>query len=222
MANVSHDLKTPLTMIKAYAEMSRDLNGEDKVKRDKNMNVIIEEVDRLTILVNDILTLSSMQSKINELNLEEFDIVSLINTILKRYEIFKETENYNFIFENKKKILITADKKKIEQVIYNLINNAINYTGDDNLVTIKVISKKDCVRVEIKDTGKGINEEDIPYIWDRYYKNKKKHKRNLIGTGLGLSIVKSILELHKYNYGVKSEKNKGTTFYFEIIKKENI
>ena len=222
MANVSHDLKTPLTMIKAYAEMSRDLNGEDKVKRDKNMNVIIEEVDRLTILVNDILTLSSMQSEINELNLEEFDIVSLINTILKRYEIFKETENYNFIFENKKKILITADKKKIEQVIYNLINNAINYTGDDNLVTIKVISKKDCVRVEIKDTGKGINEEDIPYIWDRYYKNKKKHKRNLIGTGLGLSIVKSILKLHKYNYGVKSEKNKGTTFYFEIIKKENI
>ena len=221
-SNVSHDLKTPLTMIKAYAEMSRDLNGEDKVKRDKNMNVIIEEVDRLTILVNDILTLSSMQSEINELNLEEFDIVSLINTILKRYEIFKETENYNFIFENKKKILITADKKKIEQVIYNLINNAINYTGDDNLVTIKVISKKDCVRVEIKDTGKGINEEDIPYIWDRYYKNKKKHKRNLIGTGLGLSIVKSILELHKYNYGVKSEKNKGTTFYFEIIKKENI
>ena len=76
-------------MIKAYAEMSRDLNGEDKVKRDKNMNVIIEEVDRLTILVNDILTLSSMQSEINELNLEEFDIVSLINTILKRYEIFK-------------------------------------------------------------------------------------------------------------------------------------
>lgn len=113
--------------------------------------------------------------------------------------------------------MINADKKMIEQVIYNLINNAINYTGDDKVVTIK-ISLADNILVEIIDTGKGINKSELPYIWDKYYKNKKKHKRNLIGTGLGLSIVKNILKLHEYEYGVKSRKNKGSTFYFIIPK----
>ncbi len=218
MANVSHDLKTPLTMIKAYAEMSRDLCGNDKQKRDKNMNIIIEEVDRLTILVNDILTLSKVQSNIEALEYQEFDLVELINNILKRYNILIEKENYKFIFKNKKPIMINADKIKLEQVIYNLINNAINYTGDDKKVTIKIKNIDGNIKVEIIDTGKGIDDKDIPYIWDKYYKNKKKHKRNLIGTGLGLSIVKSILELHNYEYGVNSIKDKGTTFYF-IIKK---
>ena len=215
MANVSHDLKTPLTMIKAYAEMARDLNKNNIRKRNDNLNVIIDEVDRLTILVNDILTLSSMESIIEKLDYSTFDLVELINNILKKYEYLKDLENYKFIFNCKDKIEIKADKKKLEQVIYNLINNAINYTGNDNKVMIKIINK-DNIRVEITDTGKGIKKEDIPYIWDKYYKNKKKHKRNKIGTGLGLSIVKSILEQHKYNYGVTSKENKGTTFYFEI------
>ena len=216
MANVSHDLKTPLTMIKAYAEMARDLNKENVEKRTQNMNVIIEEVDRLTYLVNDILDLSKIQSDIEDLNYTEFDINELIINILKRYEILKETENYHFIYNNKEQFVVTADKKKIEQVIYNLLNNAINYTGDDKKVIIKLEKITDAIRIEISDTGKGIKKEDIPYIWDRYYKNKKKHKRNLVGTGLGLSIVKEILEKHKYKYGVTSTENKGTTFYFEI------
>ena len=218
MANVSHDLKTPLTMIKAYAEMSTDIHANNKEKQQEDMQTIINEVDRLTILVTDILDLSRMQSNIDTLNIEEFDLVSLVEDILKRYSLLQETENYKFIFKhNKKKILINADKKKIEQVLYNLINNAINYTGEDNTVTIN-IEDKDYIKVEIIDTGKGINEEDLPYIWDRYYKNKKKHKRNLVGTGLGLSIVKNILEAHKYEYGVKTKKDHGTTFYFIINK----
>ena len=218
MANVSHDLKTPLTMIKAYAEMARDLNADNKKKRTDNMNVIIEEVDRLTILVNDILTLSSMESVIEELNYSTFDLNKLISDILKRYEIFKETEDYKFIYKNRKQIMIKADKKKIEQVIYNLINNAINYTGDDKSVTINIINKNNIIRVEIKDTGKGIKEEELKYIWDKYYHSQKKHKRNAYGTGLGLSIVKTILDSHNYKYGVDSKINKGTTFYFEINK----
>lgn len=221
MANVSHDLKTPLTMIKAYAEMSEDLHENNKEKRKQDMNTIIEETERLSNLVNDILVLSKMQSNINELNIEEFDLIDLINNILVRYNYLVETENYKFIFIHKnKKVLIKADYKKLEQVIYNLINNAINYTGSDNTVTIKVI-KEDNIKVEIIDTGKGIKEEDIKYIWDKYYKNKKKHKRNLIGTGLGLSIVKEILESHNYNYGVKSIPDKGTTFYFYINEKDD-
>ena len=216
MANVSHDLKTPLTMIKAYAEMTRDLHINNKKKQKEDMNIIIEEADRLAVLVNDILTLSKMQSELDSLELTEFDLTKLIKDILKRYKIYKETLDYNFIYDENEKLMIKADQKKIEQVIYNLINNAINYTGDDNKVIIKTIKKEDTIRVEITDTGKGIKKEDIPYIWDKYYKNEKKHKRNVVGTGLGLSIVKSILELHKYEYGVISKKNIGTTFYFEI------
>ena len=220
MANVSHDLKTPLTMIKAYAEMGRDLHKDNKKKREKDMDTIIEEVDRLTILVNDILDLSKMQSNIDNTELIEFNIVDLINDIINRYSVYSELEDYKFIFNHDQEvILIKADYKKMEQVIYNLINNSINYTGEDNTVIINV-KVDDVIRVEIIDSGKGIKEEDIPYIWDKYYKNSKKHKRNLIGTCLGLSIVKNILELHNYKYGVLSNEE-GTTFYFEIKKESN-
>lgn len=220
MANVSHDLKTPLTMIKAYAEMSTDLHANNKAKQKEDMNIIANEVDRLTILVNDILTLSKMQSNIESLDIEEFDLISLIDDILERYKVLKETESYTFNFNHKKKkIMIKADRKKLEQVIYNLVNNAINYAGEDNSVTINITGENDYV-VEIIDTGKGIKEEDLPYIWDKYYKNNKKHKRNLVGTGLGLSIVKNILELHGFEHGVKSSVGKGTNFYFIISNKE--
>ena len=219
MANVSHDLKTPLTMIKAYAEMSIDLHANNKKKRTEDMNIIIDEVDRLTILVNDILLLSKMESNLDNLILEEIDLVSLVDDVLGKYRVLKETENYIFEYNyNEDKIIINADRKKLEQVIYNLINNAINYTGSDNKVIINVVSAYDGVLVEIRDTGNGISEDEISYVWDRYYKNKKKHKRGLVGTGLGLSIVKNILELHKWEYGVDSFKNKGTCFYFKINK----
>ncbi len=221
MANVSHDLKTPLTMIKAYAEMTRDLST-NKEKQKQNLNIIIEETDRLTILVNDILELSKIQSTIGTLKKEDTDLTKLIHQILKRYDILKETENYHFVFEETKPVIVSIDKKRIEQVIYNLINNAINYTGDDHTIWIDLTKTTNATRIEIRDSGKGINEKDLPYIWDKYYKNEKKHIRNVIGTGLGLSIVKNILEEHNFQYGVTSKKNKGTTFYFEIPNKKPI
>ena len=218
MANVSHDLKTPLTMIKATAEIAKDLHKNNKEKQEEDMNTIISETDRLTILVNDILALSKMESTKDNLELEEFDIITLVKEILKRYDVLIEKEHYNFeLITNQDKILLKADKKKIEQVIYNLLNNAINYTGEDNKVIIK-IEKNKSIKVSITDTGKGIKKEEIPYIWDKYYKNEKHHKRSRIGTGLGLSIVKKILEEHNFKYGVISS-SKGTTFYFETSKK---
>ena len=216
MANVSHDLKTPLTMIKAYAEMIRDISYKDKDKMNEHLGIIVDETDRLTVLVNDILDLSKMQSNADVLKLEKFDLVSEINSIVKKYQIIKETEKYTINVEEPETAMIKADKKKINQVIYNLVNNAINYTGDDKKVTIRVTKYKKYYLVEIIDTGKGIKEEEIPYIWDKYYKNDKNHKRNVVSTGLGLSIVKQILELHNYEYGVKSVLKKGTTFYFKI------
>ena len=218
LANVSHDLKTPLTLIKGTAEMLEDLHKDNPKKRSSDVQTITEEVDRLTNLVNDILDLSRMNSIQEKLFLEDFDLVNLIQSILKRYDVLKETEKYEFVFHYPKdSIIIHADKKKMEQVIYNLVNNAIQYTGDDNTIYIDIIIDKD-ITIKIRDTGKGIDDKEIPFIWDKYYKNKKKHKRNLVGTGLGLSIVKKILDQHHFSYGVESIKNQGTTFYFSITK----
>lgn len=218
LANVSHDLKTPLTLIKANAEMVKDLTYKNKEKMDKNLNTIIGEVDRLNLLVEDILDLSKMQSKADELNIEEFNLNDLIKNIIKRFDVLCQRDKYEINYTGFD-VSVKADKKKLEQVIYNLINNAINYTGEDKKIYVKLIDNNKCIRVEIIDTGKGIDEEDIKYIWDKYYKVDKKYKRVTYGTGLGLSIVKNILTMHSYKYGVESKKGKGTSFYFEIDKK---
>lgn len=216
LANVSHDLKTPLTMIKAYAEMVRDLTYNNKEKRESNLNVIITESDRLNLLVNDILDLSKYQSGSIKLEYETFDLVPFIKEITKRYDIYEEKNGYDITCKCKGHIYVNADKKRLEQVMYNLINNAINYTGDDKKVYVFVREENDKVRVEVKDTGKGIKEEDLSLIWDKYYKADKTYSRITVGTGIGLSIVKNILMLHKLNYGVESTVNEGTTFYFEL------
>ncbi len=218
LANVSHDLKTPLTMIKAYAEMVRDISYQDDEKRTDHLNIIISETDRLNHLVNDILSLSKMQADADTLNKETFDLRKEMEEIIHKYEIIKETENYSFKMEMPDKIMVYADKMKINQVIYNLINNAINYTGPDKVVKIKVIEAKENYKVQIIDTGKGIKKEELDVIWDKYYKNEKNHQRNVVGTGVGLSIVKTILEKHNFKYGVESTLKKGSTFYFLIPK----
>ena len=216
MANVSHDLKTPLTMIKAYAEMIKDISYKDPKKMNEHLNIIMEESDRLNVLVNDVLELSKVQSDVYIYNYEEYDLVKEIKTIIKRYSVMKETEQYHFILDLPKKAIVNADKNKINQVIYNLLNNAINYTGNDKKVTIKVTKEERDYLIEVIDTGKGIKKEEIPYIWDKYYKNEKHHKRNVVSTGLGLSIVKEILSKHNFEYGVTSKINKGSIFYFRI------
>ena len=220
MANVSHDLKTPLTMIKAYAEMIRDISYKDKKKMEEHLNIIIDETDRLNVLVGDILALSKMQANSDVLNSETFSLNDVINNIVKKYEVLKINENYTIEVQIPNDIIVYADKAKINQVIYNLINNAINYTGDDKKVIVKVTDVKRYYLVEIIDSGKGIDPDELDHIWDKYYKNDKNHKRNVLGTGLGLSIVKNILELHNFEYGVNSQKGKGSTFYFKIKKKK--
>lgn len=212
LANISHDLKTPLTMIKAYAEMIKDISYNDEEKTYEHLDTIISETDRLNLLVNDILDLSKMQSNTEELNIEKVNINQLIQNIIKRFEYDKEI---NIIYDGID-AFVYIDKKKIEQVMYNLISNAINYVGNDNQIIIKLSKNKTKYRIEVTDHGKGINENDIKHIWDKYYKIDRTHNRNNIGTGLGLSIVKNILEKHNFDYGVISIKNKGTTFYFEI------
>lgn len=217
LANVSHDLKTPLTLIKANAEMIKDITYKDKNKQDKNLDTIINEVDRLNLLVSDILDLSKMQSSVEKLKLEEFNLNDMIKSVIDRFKILSDIEGYKINYKGFDYI-VKADKKRLEQVIYNLINNAINYTGKDLNIYIDMIDEKDKIRVVVKDTGDGIEDQDLKHIWDKYKKIDKKYKRVTYGTGLGLSIVKKILEMHRFKYGVESKKNKGTNFYFEINK----
>ena len=218
LANVSHDLKTPLTMIKAYAEMVRDVTYKDDTKRTNDLNIIIEETDRLNVLVNDILELSKIQSGTQKLTIEQFDLEKFVKNIIKRYDIMSENKKYKFKVSINKNIIVSADRKRIEQVMYNLINNAINYTGDDKKIIISALELENTVRIEVKDTGKGIDKEELENIWDKYYKIDKTHSREQVGSGVGLSIVKNILINHNCNYGVESIKGNGTIFYFELPK----
>ena len=199
LANVSHDLKTPLTMIKAYAEMVRDVTYKDDTKRTKDLNIIIEETDRLNVLVNDILELSKIQSGTQKLTIEQFDLEKFVKNIIKRYDIMSENKKYKFKVSINKNIIVSADRKRIEQVMYNLINNAINYTGDDKKIIISALELENTVRIEVKDTGKGIDKEELENIWDKYYKIDKTHSREQVGSGVGLSIVKNILINHNCN-----------------------
>lgn len=219
MANISHDLRTPLTMIKAYAEMIRDLSGENREKREKHLKVIIDETDRLSSLVNDILDLSKLQAGVTEMNMEVFDFGERLTGVISRFDIMKENDGIIITLEREDNILLNADITKLEQVVYNLINNAVTYTGDDNTVIVRLFRKENgLVRFEVIDHGEGISEEYLPYIWDRYYKvseRNKTHKRAKMGSGIGLSIVKSVLEQHGFRYGADSEVGKGSTFWFE-------
>lgn len=215
IANVSHDLRTPLTMLKAYAEMIRDLSGDNPQKRGEHLEIIINETDRLALLVNDMLDLSKIESGKQKLNCSEFDINSKMHEIVDRFKGVSEKMGYNIHLISDSDRVVCCDVVKIEQVIYNLINNAINYTGDDKQVFVRQINKPDGVLIEIEDTGDGIEEDKIKLIFDKYYRSEN-HKREVVGTGLGLSIVKAVLKLHGFDYGVNSVLGKGSTFWFKI------
>lgn len=159
--------------------------------------------------------LSKLESNVLNIEKEEFDLKQMINSIVKKFDILTN-DGFTFNINCEDSIKINSDRRKLEQAIYNLVNNAINYTGEDKIVTINVIKKNNIVRVEVIDTGEGIKEENLKLIWDKYYKVNKKHKRNKYGTGVGLSIVKSTMINLGYEYGVISKINEGTTFWFEI------
>ena len=219
MANIAHDLRTPLTMIKAYAEMIRDLSGDNPEKRAKHLKVIIDETDRLSSLVNDILDLSKLQAGVTEINRSVFDLSERLSGVISRFDILKENDGIIIELHADAGIMINADITKLEQVVYNLINNAVTYTGDDNTVIVRLYRKAPgLMRFEVTDHGDGIAPEYLPYIWDRYYKvseRNKTHKRAKMGSGIGLSIVKNVLEQHGFAYGADSTVGQGSTFWFE-------
>lgn len=221
IANVSHDLRTPLTMLKAYAEMIRDLSGDNPKKRNEHLEIIINETDRLSLMVNDILDLSKLESGKQKLTPSEFEISSKLSEIIDRFKGISQKMGYHIHFTPDKECTVYCDVVKIEQVIYNLINNAINYTGEDKQVYVRQINTPKGIVIEVEDTGDGIEPDKIKLIFDKYYRSEN-HKREVVGTGLGLSIVKAVLKLHNYDYGVRSTIGKGSVFWLRISSKDVI
>ena len=222
LANISHDLRTPLTMIGGYAEVMRDLPGENTPE---NVQVIIDETNRLTALVNDLLDLSKLQSGAATFEPTRVALTDCVNAIISRYRKLTEIDGYRIVFVYDRDVYVTADAPKLQQVIYNLVNNAVAYTGDDKYVEIRQEIRldrdtgKSLVRISVIDTGKGISPENLEYIWDRYFKENKTHKRAVVGTGLGLSIVKGVLQMHHARFGVETddrEEHHGSNFWFEL------
>ena len=214
VANVSHDIRTPLTMIRAYAEMIRDLPLDDK-KRVKTTNVIISETDRLAGLVEDVLNYSKLQAGVTEFKFEQCDLSDIATAVIDRFDIARGKDGIKLVREIDDSAVVSCDKQKIEQVFYNLISNAINYCGDDKTVILRVIKTADKVRVEVTDHGKGIEPDEIDSVWDRYYRSEHA-TRTVVGSGLGLSICKSVLTAHEAQFGVVSELGSGSTFWFEL------
>lgn len=215
-ANISHDLRTPLTMIKGYAEMMRDIPDENSAE---NLQIIIDETERLSSLVNDVLDISKLQSGVEVLNISEFNLTETVNEVIERFSKLPATMVRTVHFDYNCQAMVKADRTRILQVVYNFIANALNHSGEDSEVTVcqKIIDGENGVKqvlIEVVDKGEGISPEDIDKIWDRYYKADKCRKRTQTGSGLGLSIVKGILELHRAKYGVTSEVGKGSKFWF--------
>lgn len=213
LANVSHDLRTPLTLITGYAEMMRDLPGENN---GENAQIIIDEANRLTVLVNDVLELSKFESNIQNLQLQSFDLTESIQSVVERMAKMSLLQGYEIVFLAEQHVTVVADPVKISQVVYNLVGNAITHTGDNRKVIVRQDVTGNTVRISVVDFGQGIEKEKLPKIWERYYKVDKEHKRAQVGTGLGLSIVKSIFDLHHMRYGVISQVGKGSAFWFEL------
>lgn len=217
IANVSHDIKTPLTTIKAYAEMIKDISGENKEKRDEHLDIILSEVEYLDKLILDLQQLSKLQAGYSVLNKENFDLSEVVKkTVISFLPIVKDRK-IDFIDEIDPSYIF-ADKLRITEVVKNFLSNAVKYSNDSTNIIVKVIDTETTSRFEVTDRGEIIEEENLPYIWDRYYKIDKKFKRSIKQTGLGLAISKAILDAHFAEYGCRSNEEEGTTFWFEIKK----
>lgn len=212
IANVSHDLRTPLTLISGYAEAMRDLPDENTPE---NAQIIIDEAKRLTGLVHDLLDLSRLQAGEKMLSLEKFNLTEAVGELVERMNQLTQKDGYAISFNYDCSVSVTADKSRIAQAVYNLLLNAVDFTGSDKKIYVSQRVSGHRVRISVMDTGKGIPSEILPYIWDRYYSQSSGRNKGKTGTGLGLSIVKTVCELHGGACGVQTNEQ-GSTFWFEL------
>ncbi|MBQ7007194.1 MAG: HAMP domain-containing histidine kinase [Oscillospiraceae bacterium] len=215
IASISHDLRTPLTIIKGYAESIKDITGDNKTIRDQQLQTIIDEADRLSGMVGSSLEYAKLKQGAYKLNIVQFDIADMCQEIVEVYTNKAEKENRHIAYSGPESVYVFADPQLMERVLHNFVSNALLHTPEQTRVTIAItIQENGKIKISVYDSGSGIKQEDIPHLFDKYYRARKGEGGT--GTGLGLAIVKSIMENHNFNYGVKSEEGLGTEFWFEI------
>jgi len=217
VANVSHELRTPLASIKGYTETLLGGALDDKGILKKFLTIIDRHANRMTALIEDLLTLSKLESHQMPMTFEPLDIKNIISGVIQGFEKQVKDKGIEIVMDIADGEIpkVTGDKGRLEQVVVNLVDNAIKYTNDG---AVKVVAKKldNILRVDVEDTGIGIPEKDIPRIFERFYRVDKGRSRELGGTGLGLAIVKHIIQGHNGKIWVESQLGKGTTFSFTI------
>lgn len=215
IGNVSHDLRTPLTMIVGYGEMIRDFPEENNAE---NINVIINEAKRLSTLVDDLLDLSKVESGKIEFHNKDIKISDLLGSVYDQFEPYCKANNIELVLSVEDDVVVSVDDNRLKQVLHNFMSNALNYNdAKDTKIIIGEEKVDGAYRIYVYDNGSGVKEEDKDKIWNRYYKVDKEHKRSHIGSGIGLSLCKDILDKMGYKYGVDSVYKEYSKFYFDIL-----
>ena len=220
LGNISHELKTPLFSVQGYLLTLIEGGVEDESIRDKYLNRINKSVDRLIYLVKDLDMIAELERGRINIEFTTFNLTALVQDVIDLLEIKAEKNNVKLLlnYPIHQPIKVVGDIQKIQQVLINLIVNAINYSNPKTEVTIEFEDFEDKIQVSIKDQGVGIKQEDIDRIFERFYRVDKSRNRNNGGSGLGLAIVKHILEAHKQKIYVSSKVGKGSTFSFYLQK----
>lgn len=215
IANVSHELKTPIALIQGYAEGLTEGMAEEKESRDYYCEVIMDEANKMNKMVQQLLTLNALEFGSDGLSMERFDITELIRGILSSTHILIQQKETAIVFETEGPLYVWADEFKIEEVITNYLNNALNHVEGERIITIRAVKEGEIVRVSVANTGQNIPEEDLPRLWTKFFKVDKARTREYGGSGIGLSIVKAIMEAHQKEYGVKNLPD-GVEFYITL------
>ncbi len=219
VANVSHELKTPITSIKGFSETLLDGAMEDKETLEHFLTIILKESDRLQSLIQDLLDLSKIEQQGFLINFQKLDLINLLEETSLIFERKAEKKGIKFkVHPYPLPVIIEGDTLRLKQIFINLISNAIAYTPSRGEVGVFVREEEETVCVEVKDTGMGIQADELPRIFERFYRVDKARSRNSGGTGLGLAIVKHLLEAHKGDISVKSTPGKGTSFFVKLQK----
>ena len=215
MGNVSHELKTPIALIQGYAEGLKEGVSDDPESREFYCDVIMDEASKMNQMVKNLMTLNQLEFGDENVEFQRFDLTELIRGVLQSMEIMAQQKEAKVQFRQKDPVYVWADEFKAEQVVRNYVSNAFNHLDGDRVVDVKIIPAGDKVKVTVFNTGTPIPEEDVPHIWEKFYKVDKAHTREYGGNGIGLSIVKAIMDSFHQEYGVNNYDN-GVEFWFEL------
>ena len=213
--NISHDLKTPIALIQGYAEGLQESISDNPEDMDYYCDVIIDEAGKMNKMVKNLLTLNQLEFGDGSVNMERFDIISVIAGVIHSMQIKANEKQVNIEFNQMEPIYVWADEFQIEEVITNYLSNALNHVDENRIIQVKIQEKNGIVRVSVFNTGKNIPENELDNIWIKFYKVDKARTRAYGGNGIGLSIVKAIMDRHEKKCGAINRPD-GVEFWFEL------